>query len=338
MGSTDLALAARARGMATHLVARATLERLAGAEDPAALARELARSGSDLDPIPDRADAAAIDRAAGSTAARHLRTLDRWRPSRPGVLDVFAADQDRRSLRALMRGAVQGAPAAHRLAGLIPTPTLPARALAALAADPSASAVVKRLVVLAHPDAPRLLSVVGQAHPDLLSIEVALLRGFAHRAAAAARRDRELRSFVAERIDRTNAQNALLLAGGPRDVEPASCFVDGGRRLTRTAFVTAAAAASAAGALDALRRDLATSPLAARLPVVAGDIAQLDRTALVGALDRLRATARREPLGTASVLYVLLRLDAQSRDLRTLAWGAALGTPPAARRRELVTP
>jgi vacuolar-type H+-ATPase subunit C/Vma6 len=338
MAATDLPLVARAKGVATHLLSRAALESLAAAGDVASLARGLRRLGADIDPIGDAPDVAAIDLAAGRTAARHLRTLARWQRRRPGALDVFAADQDRRALRALLRGAIQGAPAARRLDGLWPTSSLPQRALAELAHQPSAGAVVKQLMWLRYPDAPRLLPLVRPAHPDLLAIEVALLQGFADRAVTAARRDRHLRDLVCDYLDLGNAQNALLLAGGPRDVTPGVCFVAGGRSLTRPQFVAVASSGSVDQALTLLRAALQRSPLAPSLPVIASEAARMEGRFLVSELARLRNVARREPLSTAALLWVLLRLEAQTRDLRALAWGAALGTPPGLLRQELVTP
>jgi vacuolar-type H+-ATPase subunit C/Vma6 len=336
MPGSDLGLVARGKGVATHLLSRATLESLAEAEGLGSFARALTRLGADIDPIGEGADVMAVDRAIGRTAARHLGTLARWQRGRPGALDVFWADQDRRALRALIRGAVQGAPAAARLAGLLPSPSLPERALSDLAREPSAAAVVKHLVYLHHPDGFGLLRLVGQAQPDLLAIEVALLRAFANRATAAARSDRELVRFVAERIDSGNAQNALLIAGGPRDVTPETCFVAGGRWLRPESFASAASAVSADTAIAALRRALAGSALAPALRV-AGEAARLERQVLAGTLDRLAVAARREPMGTAALLRVLVRIEAQSRDLRALAWGAVLDAPHALRKQHLVT-
>lgn len=335
----ELALVARSRGVATHLLPREALESLAAAADFASLAHGLARSRADLEPLGEAPDLAAFELSTSRTAGRHLRTLLRWQQTQPGVLDVFMADQERRSLRALLRGALQGAPAAARLAGLLPTPALPGAALAELARQGSPAAVVAHLIVLGHPDAPRLLPLVTRAQPELFAIEVALLRGLAARAGTAARRgDAVLRDFVHERLDIGNAQNALLLAGGPRDIEPGDAFVPGGRWLPAPAFAAAAASASRQACLARLTAALARTPLARMLPVVADDVTFPGRVLLASTMTRLARDACLRPLGTAPILRVLLRIEAQSHDLRTLAWGVALGTPPAMRRQELVTP
>ncbi|MEZ5316747.1 MAG: V-type ATPase subunit [Vicinamibacterales bacterium] len=337
--ATELALVVRAAGVRAHLLTRPALDALAAAPDPGALARALRAHGPDVDPIPDPPDAIAIDRAAGATTARHLRTLARWDGSRPGALDVFAADEDRRALRALLRGATQGAPAGERLAGLVPTRTLPARALDALARLPSPAAVAAELVLLGHPDAARLRPLVREARPDLLVLDVALLAGFVARAAAAVRRDPVLATFVASLVDAVNAANALLIAagGGRASVDPAPLFAAGGRWLRREAFVAVAGASSIDAAASAVRVALAGTPLGGLVPVGAADPGDLHGRFLSLTAHRLTREARRDPLGTAALLGTLVRLAIQRRDLRTLAWGAALGVPPALRRRALVT-
>jgi len=338
MPAHEIALVARARGVGRHLLARETLETLAEADDLPAFADDLSRLGAPIDPIREPLDVFAIERAVGHTAGRHLRTLRRWQERTPGALDVFDADQDRRSLRALLRGAVQGAPAEARLEGRRPTPSLPQLALTGLAHQASPADVVRQLVLLAHPDARRLLPLVQKSQPDLLAVDVALLFGFAERATrAAAGGDETLREFVSTLIDIGNAQNALLMSSGPRDIDPAGTFVRGGRWLSASAFVSAAGAGSQQEALTRLATAFANSPLAS-LPLVAGDVAHLDRAFFTAALERLARAARLDPLSTAPLLRVLLLIEAQSRDLRALAWGAALGTPASLRRQQLVTP
>jgi vacuolar-type H+-ATPase subunit C/Vma6 len=183
-----------------------------------------------------------------------------------------------------------------------------------------------------------LLPLVRHAQPDLLPIEAVLLRGFATRArAAAARTDRHLRQYVEELVDSGNLHNALLVVGGSRDLAADAYFVDGGRWLSRKAFVAAAGSTSRDAAAASLRATLITSPLAS-LPLMAGDVASVERAFLRDALRRYSVVARREPLSSASLLAVLLRLDVQGRDLRTIAWGAVFDAPPASRRQVLMTP
>jgi vacuolar-type H+-ATPase subunit C/Vma6 len=333
------ALVARARGVGTWLVPHATLDAFANAPDLGALHRGLLQLGARLEPIGDVPDIERIDRAIARTASRQVERLRRWQMRSRGPVDVFVLEQERRSIRALMRGALQGAPAAVRLAGLLPTPGLPERALASLARQASPAGVAAGLVALGHPDGGRLLPVVRSPQPDALDIEVLLLESFSARGHAAARGgDAPLIGVVEERVDVGNTQTALLLCGGPRDVSPDRAWVDGGRWLSKEAFVRTASSTARTVGLRHLGAALAGTPLAPVLPVTADDAAQIERAYLVQALRRMARAARLDPLGSAPVLLVLFRIDAQARNLRMLAWGAAWGTPAVMRKRELVTP
>ena len=338
MPASEIGLVARAKGLAQHLLPRETLETLAEADDFGAFVRGLSRLGRAIEPIGEPLDVGAVERAVGRTANRHLRTLFRWQERTTGALEVFAAHQDRRSLRALLRGAWQGAPTDRRLEGLLPTSSLPQLALSQLARQASPTQVARQLVLLGHPDARRLLPLLRTTRPDLLVMEQALLAGFAERAGhAAARADETVREFVSALIDAGNAQNAIVLAGDPRDVDPADVFVQGGRWLSLETFVSAARG-SPQHASTTLATALARSPLASWLPVVPGDVANLDRAFLAAMLKRLGHLSRIDPLSHAPLLRTLLLIEAQSRDLRTLAWGAALGTPASLRKQQMVTP
>jgi vacuolar-type H+-ATPase subunit C/Vma6 len=338
MPAAEIALVARARGLAAHLLTRAALEALADADSLDALGRSLSRLGTRIDPLADGADVLAVERAAEHTANRHFWTLYRWQERPPGILDVFAAHQDRRSVRALLRGAVQGTPPAARLDGLMPTPSLPPTVLTALAHQVSPASLMQQLVMLGHASARLLLPLVAPSQPDLLGIDLALLRAFAARAAkAAAHADQPLREFVATVIDLGNAETALVAAGEPRDTDAVDLFVAGGQSLPADVF-TAAIGAGSAQALAVLSRALAHSLLAPALPHAAGDAIDLDRRFLTAMLSRLGRLCRLEPLSSAPVLRVLLLMEAQTRDLRTAAWGVALGVPAAVRRQHLVTP
>lgn len=334
----DVGLIARARTLARHLVARATLESLAESADLAAFARSIVRLGPDLEPVGEPWDLPAFERAVRQTGARHLATLRRWQGATAGPIEIVSADFDRKSIRRMIRGAMQGAPMAARLEGLSATPRLPDRVLSELARQSSPSAVVGLLAVVGHPDAAALAPLVARAQPELFAIERVLLAGWASRAADLARRDATVRELVQLRVDTANTQTALLLAHGPHDTGPDAAFVDGGRWLPRPLFAAAASANTPADALVALQVGLAHTPLASLLPVVATDVDAMERAYLAQALDRLARHARLQPMDTCTVLRTLLRIEGQSRDLRTLAWGAVLGTPPTSRKALLVTP
>ena len=338
MTVSDIALVARARGLATHLVSRQALESLAEAEDLASITRGLTRLGA-VDSVAEADDVFAAERAISRTAVRQLHTLRRWQERLPGVLDVFFALEDRRSLRALLRGAAEGAPADVRLASLMPTPTLPETVLSHLARQPSASEVAALLAAAGHSGARELVTWARTPRPDLLAIDVVLMRACAVQMSAVAERgDSVLRAFVRSVIDLGNAQNALLLAADHRDVDVTSVFVPGGRWLSPSAFVSAAGAVSQKAALTVLAAATAGSPLASWLSTAVGHLELLDRAFFLDALNRLTRSARLDPLGSAPVLRTALLIATQSRDLRALAWGAVLGTPPTLRKQQLLTP
>ena len=156
-----VAVGARARGLRAHLFTRAELEKLA-AED--SVARGLARSGKLVAGPADTAQTDELERAVRLTAKAHLATIARWEGAAP-VLEAFAAEQDRRSLRALLRGAQQAAPSERRLAGLVPTSTLPERLLSSLARLPTPADIVSHLVSVNHPDAGRLFLLTRRRSP-----------------------------------------------------------------------------------------------------------------------------------------------------------------------------
>jgi vacuolar-type H+-ATPase subunit C/Vma6 len=152
------------------------------------------------------------------------------------------------------------------------------------------------------------------------------------------RADDALREFVRRMIDAGNAENALLIAGEPVDVDRSTLFVGGGRSLSVDVFLAVTRAASFQQAVTVLTAGIARSPFALQVPGVATDLADVDRRFVVTILQWLARASRLDPLSTAPLLRLLFLVEAQSRDLRTLAWGAALGTPPSRRTQQLVTP
>lgn len=338
-------LAARVRGLATHLLGRAQIDALARSADLAALADAFRALGL---LVPDAASGGggggpeALDLAVRRTAAARLRTLARWAGPRTTTLAALYEDEDRRSLRAIIRGAAQGASAGERLAGLIPTPSLPERALAELARQPTPGAVAALLTAWGNPYGPALLPDAAATHPDLQRLEYTLNRVFAARALAGARQggDAVLVDFVRETIDLENATTALVLAGLEREGAPPAAFVDGGRRLPLTAFVDAVSAGESGDAGHRLAAALArggAGPLAAVLRRHAREPLALEDALLRARLAALEARVRRAPVGAAAVLAYVLRLRAEVLDLRRVIWGVALDAPRGDIARALVS-
>lgn len=85
-------------------------------------------------------------------------TVSRWERAAP-ALAVFYAEQDRRSLVALLEGAREGTASASRLEGLVPTPMLTERVLEELSRQDSVEDVTTMLEAVGHPFAGRLTSL-----------------------------------------------------------------------------------------------------------------------------------------------------------------------------------
>jgi vacuolar-type H+-ATPase subunit C/Vma6 len=317
---------ARARGLGTHLHGRAELEALTRAPDLPALAAELARRGYLVSEA--GAEPASLDLAVRRWAAEELRTLARWTSRRPELGVVLFEDEDRRSLRALTRGASQGTGTELRLAGLIPTPSLPERALGELARQPSTAALAALLVAWRHPYGPALRADPAAAGPDLLRLEMELSRTFAARAlAAAVKGGRRLLAYVREVIDLENAYAALVLGGHRADVVPKDLFLAGGARLSITGFELAVDAPSPALAGQRIAQAFTGLRVARPFEQYGEDPGRLEREVLRARIAALHAEERFDPLGPAPVLAYALRLRAQVVDLRRVIWGIALGAP-----------
>lgn len=327
-------LVARSRGLATHLLSRDAFARLLRhGGDPVGLAEALARH-PDYRAAGGAGEPAGIEAWARAVAGRRLALLARWAGPRAGVLAVVFEDEDRRSVRQLLRGAAQGAAPGRRLTGLIPTPLLPAGALEELAALDSARAVAGLLAVWGNPYAAGLLPAVAGPTPDLFRAEAAVALTFGRRASrGAGRGGRTLRRHVARLIDAENAWTVLALGGGELDrPEREALFVPGGEVLTRARFEEAAAAGDGALArlLDwtsgdvALQRSLEAAP------------ARREGAWLSARLTELAHIARLEPLGPAPVLRYALAVRAEVMNLGMIAWAAALGAPADTLERRLV--
>jgi len=235
----------------------------------------------------------------------------------------------------MLRGAAQGAPMQQRLEGLLPTMALPERALSNLARQPTPRLVVAHLVTLAFPGATGLIPLVSRAEPNLFELDLALVRAFAARGAKAAGGDRNLRAFVARRLDLCNVELALALARGSHELDASRCFVDGGALLGLAAFRDLCGAGG--DAPRRLERVLRGTPLSAVVRE-ADTPSRLERAFLKNELAIQRREMRTDPLTSAPLLSFLLRIEAQSTDLRRVSWGAALRTPGSALLPELVTP
>ncbi|MBW2381378.1 MAG: V-type ATPase subunit [Deltaproteobacteria bacterium] len=118
----------RARGLRTHLLPASDLERLARATSLFVLQRELSGLGYARSDAP--ATAMSLEKEIRRHAAGQITILERWcTDDRRTILAVIFEDEDRRSIQAILRGAQQGTATEARMAGLVPTRSLPERAL-----------------------------------------------------------------------------------------------------------------------------------------------------------------------------------------------------------------
>jgi vacuolar-type H+-ATPase subunit C/Vma6 len=330
------ALVARVRGLRSRLVRRDDLETLARASDLPALARAFAERGL----LPETAgEPGQLELAVRRRASAWLRVMAQWVAALPprwrDVLAPLHEDEERRSIRALLRGAATAAPPDERLAALVPTPNLPERALRELAGQPTVGAVAGLLVAWGHPLGAPLMEESRRPQPDLLRLDVALTRAWAARARKLVDRlllpvplRRELTRWVGDRIDAENARAALVLAGDRKVRDPGEYFVGGGAQVTRDEFITCANAPDPAAAALALAASVPPdTALGTTLERGAAQTVTLDDDLLREDLRAWTRRARTQPLGLAPVIAALLALRAEVRDFRRVIWGVALSAP-----------
>lgn len=319
-------LATRARGLGTHLLDRSAIASLAALESVEALGDAL--RGYEY-PLPEGGVTADdLELAVRRQAGGRLSVLARWAGNRSVLLAVLFEDEDRRSIRAIVRGALQGATADLRLAGLIPTPGLPERALRELAMQPSPGAVAVLLTAWGNAYGAALRREAQATQPDLLAIESCLNITFAQRALDGARATGSglVVDYVRDTIDLENATVALMLAGGEADLPGKTAFVEGGRRLPLATFLDAIAAGDSAAAGRCLAKAFRPTPLAAAFER-AGNASSIEEQLLRGRIAMIRETERRDPAGPASVLGFALRVRMEVFDVRLVIWGIELGAP-----------
>ena len=322
---------ARARGLSGRLLSPAVLAELAQSTDLRDLGARLAAHRSR--PAPEAASARSLEDDERRHYGAQLRLLARWAVTHATLLDPLFDDEDCRSLRAVLRGAVAGVPAVDRLAGLIPTPSLPLRALDQLASVDAPASIAALLVTWGNAYGPALVAETSRQNPDLFQIEHALVSTWATRARRAARRgDRAMRTFVERQLDLANLWTALLVAEHGFDGPAGSLFLDGGSLIKRDALEQAAAAKSRARAAAILDKRVRQSPLAA----ATGRDENVEERVRRALTREQRTIARQQPLGTAPIIEFWLGLRIEAAAIRRIIWSIAAGVPGAVRAREPV--
>lgn len=318
-------LVARVRGLSTHLRDAAQLRSIAESRGLAALSVALAQAGV-LPAALERAGARTLEQGVRRHAARQLQLVWRWAGNRTRLLAPLVEDEDRRSIRAMLRGASSGNPPESRLAGLVATPSLPERVLLELARRGDVASVASQLAAIGNPYAGAILEEASRQYPDLLRLECALNTTYAARATAAATRaDAPLRAYVAGVLGVENCWTARLLPVHCAPADAEGYFVGGGKELSRAAWVAAVTAPTVA-ARDATLQKAAVS---AWLRAAAAGAPRLEDAVLQATIAHQHALARQDPLGTAPIIEYVLRLREQVRTLQRIIWSLSLRVPAA---------
>ncbi|HEY5948558.1 MAG TPA: V-type ATPase subunit [Kofleriaceae bacterium] len=275
------ALVTRARGLQAHLL-----------DEP------------ELDP---KLSPEAVERELRRRLATDFKILARW--ASRDQLAVLELDEDRHSLRAIVRGLAAGVPSERRRIAAVATSRLTERVLDELAAATSIDAIARELAAIDHPlhDA----FETDTTSIDVFAIELALAKSYA-RAARAHAHDRALATYLAQVIDAENATSARLLVARGGNIVPAEHFIPGGERLSLAAFT----AITRDNIRDVLAEAFADTPLARNVD---------EDTVLAWQLATQRKLRRSDPLGLAAVVYAVLSRRFEIRRLRRAAWRSALG-------------
>jgi len=318
----------RTKGLAGHLLMPAQLAPLCTARGVGALATQMIALGLVPPPAPGATlDEHALELALRRRAGARLRILARWAGRRAEYLAPLFDDEDRRAVRALVRGAAAGIAPELRLAGLIPTTALPLRALDQLSRAGDVAAIGALLLAWRHPLGAAVAGEAARQTLDLFQVETAIARAFAARVRRAARRaDAAMRHFVERSIDLENLWAAMVIAGQHADVDPAVVFIEGGALVTVADLQLAADTQNPADLAAALAPRVRQTPLADAL---AAAPRPADDAALHALVAEFRARARREPLGLAPVIHFALRQRAELRSLLRIIWSISLGVPGA---------
>ena len=324
---------ARARGLGTHLLGAGDLERLAAASSLGMLQNELGARGF----LAPTGEPTALELSVRRRTADQMRLMSLWSHERREVLSVIFDDEERRAISALLRGAAQGVAAESRLTGLVSTERLPERALQTLAALPTIREVVGLLALWRHPFASALTGPARRARPSLFELDIALHRAFALRATQSARRGgSELRAYVRELVDLSNA-GAALLHGPEKDQSVAErAFVPGGTRITPELFAQMLALEQRGMVAARLATLFKGSAFSGAFADAGEDLSRLESALLSAQIASQKKAARIDPLGPAPLIAFALGLRAQALNLRRVIWGVALGAPATVIRSELV--
>jgi len=304
----------------------ARLASLRGSASVDALAQQLVALGMVPAPLPGTAlDAPQLELLLRRRGAEHLGLLASWAGPRLALFRPLFDDEDRRSLRALVRGVFTGQSPELRQRGLLPTPALPLRALEQLARAGDISTIAAALVAWRHPFGRPLADEARRPHPQLLQMEMGLARVFAARArAVAGAGDAPMALFVERTLDLANLAAAQVLAENASDLEARSFFVAGGRLIESDDLAFAARCKSGPELASRLAARVDKTPLEVALDTARRGSADALLEAEVCEFQR---EAMRAPLSSAPVILFVLLQRRELRALQRILWSLALGVP-----------
>ncbi len=323
------ALVVRGAGLTSRLLPVSVLQELLRLESLEELERRLtqlgfetAREGESL--------AARLERGVRRWAGSRLRQLAAWSRLDPAPVAIFLRDEDRRSLRRLIRGALAGAPATLRISGTLPTPELPEKVLEELARRSTLAEIATQLTAWGNAFGPPLLALGSAPRPDPLAIELALDRCWGDHGLADGRRiGGEFLRYVEESIDLANASSLIVLVSQRQRDEAARFFLPGGRWLDEATLSELVAAPDLSTLHSFLRTRLAGSSFARALAATGESESRFEEAVLRERIRELSRKGLSEPLGGAPLLRFMLRLRAQVVTLSRAIWERALAVPQA---------
>jgi vacuolar-type H+-ATPase subunit C/Vma6 len=317
---------ARVAGLTTRLLSPRTLRELRATRSLSEFVARLAATRALASAPAADAPVAAIEEGVRRVAADRLRLLERWLGPRRDAVRVVYEDEERRAVRALLRGAAQGAPPEQRVAGLLPTTVLDETTLARLEKCADPPAVLAVLESIGHPFATDLRDVGVGATTDLYRLELALDRAFARRARTASRHP-GLSTYVTRVLDLRNAWAALLTPPGRAILSRPDPFVEGGRLLDRGALADIASRGDVGERRRLLAERFRGSGLSGVFEPSSGELASLERMALEALIREQDKARRRDPSGPLALVVYTLRLRRELLELGGVLWGLALGRP-----------
>jgi len=317
---------ARARGLVRHLLPESALVSLARSSGAGALADALAREGYPRvseEPAQPLSAIEVVEAAIERETARRLGVIARWLGPRRALFVGVFEEEERRVLRILLRRVASGTMATGPRPSTALLTSLGRRSREALAGVADVPAFVRVLARAGSPHAPPLIAALRAGESRLVDLEAALDRNFTWRAHAAARRaGGDLLAWVEQSIDLENVWAALQADDAH--------FLEGGARLSRDAFETVARKPGGSERRADIARVFATDPLGEIFADERVPQAALEGRSRLVRRRGLERTARRDPLGPAALLELVMRLREEPARLRRIAWAVAQGVSEAA--------